>query len=741
MFVLMTIIILGITSTTFAFTDSDPVKWSKGTVQWLESIYPSDGPGVIMVADPDMDLDPKIVDSFYVNVWSESDAVGIDLNVSETGVATGIFEGTVFFSTTDESSGHRLRVAEGDTIHAEYKDNTLPEPYTIQDELDITSTSMIKGTTGFSSGISSTDNSKTTLSKKYVPPSKQITDGVLINDITCQNNMVLIVKYDNSPVCVKSETKTKLIERGGWDIQIDDKRTSLQTPSVDSTSQTLTEKNTSTNTTTVQLDRGVYPIPFGTPLDFVGISDDSFTPDGRSVFPIHLTGMNGQGITGNTAGLDVGEFISQGDLVVHVMISDPNLNLSSEKIDSISENIDDLSATGPLKISIVRSSGYDVMVLGYAGGSANNNNTENGLIDVGDNNPENTRNLGPIYETTPDSGIFALDLPIRYTDGPADEKCPETTMYSGLFDANLDGDTDDQTDRFDESNENPYCILPGDYLEIKYTGISDPANTVTDSAKFELRNGVLQSDKPVHIIGSDMLLTLTEHDFNLDSKRTEEYDLDLIEWDSDAAKVTLGDADGQISSFDPEPAVFRETGKNTGIFEVQVVTPDEIDGDLLERGEEIILEYTDWSPSGADFVGDEDEDIRLTLYTSNFGATIQLDKKIYNLGDTVHFTVVSPNHNLNSDVPEEIGNTEPYTVKVSTRNFDLENYILFETGNDTGIFTGQVTLIGPDDGKTTHGSGPTDGLLEAKSDDDGITISFEFSENETVVGSALIQTK
>ena len=709
------------------------IQWNTGKIQWLEASYPDSGTGVVRVVDPDMNWNPEAVDNFDVDVWSDSDAGGIDLTVTETNSSTGIFEGTVFFSTTDESSGHRLRVASGDTITAEYEDNTLPKPYTIQDELDITSTSMIK---------------ETTLSKTYVPPSKQIADGILTNEITCQNNKVLIVKYDASPACVKSETKTKLIERGGWDNQIVQRETSLQTPSAGNSlqtpsagnsPQTLTEKNTSTNTNPVQLDRDVYPIPFGIPSDFAGISDDSFTPDGRSVFPIHMTGMNGQEIASNTAGLNAGEFIPQGDLVVHVMISDPDLNLSSEKVDSISENIDDLPATGPLKISIVRSSGYDVMVLGYAGGSPNN--TGNGLIDVGDNNPENTRDLGPIYETAPNSGIFAFDLPIRYTDGPAHEKCPETTMYSGLFDANLDGDTDDQTDRFDESSENPYCIMPGDYLEIKYTDISDPANTVTDSAKFELRNGMLQSDRPIHIIGSDMLLTLTEHDFNLDSKRIEEYDLDLIEWDSDAAKVTLGDADGQISSFDPEPAVFRETGKDTGIFEVQIVTPDEIDGDLLERGEEIILEYTDWSPSGADFVGDEDEDVRLTIFTSNFGATIKLDKKIYNLGDTVYFTVVSPNHNLNSDLPEEIGNIEPYTVKVSTRNSILENYILFETGNDTGIFTGEVTLIGPDDGQTTQGSGPTDGLLEANSDDDGITISFEFSEDETVVGSARIQTR
>jgi hypothetical protein len=58
-------------------------------------------------------------------------------------VYTGIFEGIVFFTTTNDSSGHRLRVAEGDTVTAEYEDNTLPEPYTTADELDITATSLI----------------------------------------------------------------------------------------------------------------------------------------------------------------------------------------------------------------------------------------------------------------------------------------------------------------------------------------------------------------------------------------------------------------------------------------------------------------------------------------------------------------------------------------------------------------------------------------------------------------------
>ena len=91
-----------------------------------------------------MNWDPENVDNFEVDVWSDSDAGGISLMVSETNEATGIFEGTVSFTVDDESSGHRLRVAEGDTITVEYEDNTLPGPtYTTSDDLDITGTAII----------------------------------------------------------------------------------------------------------------------------------------------------------------------------------------------------------------------------------------------------------------------------------------------------------------------------------------------------------------------------------------------------------------------------------------------------------------------------------------------------------------------------------------------------------------------------------------------------------------------
>ena len=123
--------------------DSALIKWNIGESQWLEASYLDSGTGIVRVIDPDMNLNPESVDNFDVDVWSDSDVSGINLTVTETNDATGVFEGTVFFTSTDNSSGHRLQVIAGDTITIEYEDNTLPSPYTTADELDIVATSLI----------------------------------------------------------------------------------------------------------------------------------------------------------------------------------------------------------------------------------------------------------------------------------------------------------------------------------------------------------------------------------------------------------------------------------------------------------------------------------------------------------------------------------------------------------------------------------------------------------------------
>jgi hypothetical protein len=124
-------------------TGSALIRWNIGQIKWLQASYPANGQGVLQIVDPDMNLNPKAVDKFDTNVWSDSDSGGIKLTMTETGQATGIFQGTVYFTTNFQSSGNRLHVAEGDTVTGEYRDRTLPPPYTSADELRITSTTFI----------------------------------------------------------------------------------------------------------------------------------------------------------------------------------------------------------------------------------------------------------------------------------------------------------------------------------------------------------------------------------------------------------------------------------------------------------------------------------------------------------------------------------------------------------------------------------------------------------------------
>ena len=528
------------------------------------------------------------------------------------------------------------------------------------------------------------------------------------------------------------------------------------------------------NTGSVALDRTVYPVPFGVAGDFE--ESDSTTPsernsETRSLFPIHQNGMSDAGDL--TLGLDAGEFLPQGDLIVYVTVTDPDFDVSASGKDSIG-----IDGDAPVTVSVIR--GSDTVT----------------VAQIGDR-------VSPIDEIAPDAGIFESSVTIRYNDGPTSTLCPDTPIgfkinssdYNTLIGNNYEGtDAGDREDTrsdaideyrdqvrssisgidFDERVEynvdhqswetfytddtkdivyHDGCILQGDILQVEYndpTDASGKPNSVTDSATFDLRNGVLQSDKSVYIIGSDMILTLIEPDFDLDSSQNETYDLDLIKWSSSAATVTMGDADGDdiAGAFDPEPLSFRETGPSTGIFQIVIEIPQELDGSSLQRGEEIDLEYTDWGPSGSDYVGDEDEDIRLTVFTSNFGATIDLDQKVYSWTDKVYITIVAPDHNFDNNLIDEIGESDEDPLRVATKGYDLDNYRLVETGFDTGIFTGEVILTGFEhdhngDGTNhipirTSGDGPTDGYLETPSDG-GISVSYEFSEDETVFTSSIVR--
>ena len=174
-----------------SFAEEVSSKYHVGTIQWLQATYPSSGPAVIQVIDPDMNMNPEKIDNFDIFVWSDSNTKGYSPTATETGASTGVFEATLFFSLTDESSGPRLKVVEGDTVTAEYEDRTLPASYT-EDSLSIIAKSEIHPT--FESPLKQV---------KYTHPA----------NIVCNENLVLRFKYDLKPVCMNMSSITDIQKR------------------------------------------------------------------------------------------------------------------------------------------------------------------------------------------------------------------------------------------------------------------------------------------------------------------------------------------------------------------------------------------------------------------------------------------------------------------------------------------------------------------------------------------------
>ena len=310
----------------------------------------------------------------------------------------------------------------------------------------------------------------------------------------------------------------------------------------------------------------------------------------------------------------------------------------------------------------------------------------------------------------------------------------ETVGDSGVFLYALEVTTDDDD----------YTLEQGSIITVTYNDPTDASgneNSVSDSATFDLRNAVLQSDKSTYVIGQDALLTLIEPDLNLDSDSQETLPLTIIAWDSDAE----GKADLSFGEFGAVPSNLRETDVNTGIFQVVITIPEKINGNALERGEEITLTYIDEGPSGADTVGETDREVELQIETSDFGATIELDQNVYTWTDKVFITAVASDYNFDSNVIDEIGPENDGEITIRVRGDGLKEYKLAETGPDTGVFTGEITLAGFTYDRIdytapgTSGSGPTDGTLSTNYED-GLSVSFEYSDSEApLVASALIR--
>jgi len=123
--------------------------------------------------------------------------------------------------------------------------------------------------------------------------------------------------------------------------------------------------------------------------------------------------------------------------------------------------------------------------------------------------------------------------------------------------------------------------------------------------------------------------------------------------------------------------------------------------------------------------------IQDTIVNDN-GSPILLYRDSYSPTSVIHITINAPDFNSNPYAIDTIGDDSENKIIIHTRESSLP-YRLVETGMNTGIFAGYVTLSGITS-VCSPVCGPTDGLLTA-SGDDSLTVSFTYAKDRTITAT------
>ena len=100
-----------------------------GSMYWKQEIISPNSFVDIYVHDDDMNKKeyPNFADKFTISVWSDSSPDGLEIEVVETGVYSGIFKGRVFIADSGDTLKNRLVSMPGDIVYGKYVDFTMPD--------------------------------------------------------------------------------------------------------------------------------------------------------------------------------------------------------------------------------------------------------------------------------------------------------------------------------------------------------------------------------------------------------------------------------------------------------------------------------------------------------------------------------------------------------------------------------------------------------------------------------------
>jgi len=218
-------------------------------------------------------------------------------------------------------------------------------------------------------------------------------------------------------------------------------------------------------------------------------------------------------------------------------------------------------------------------------------------------------------------------------------------------------------------------------------------------------------------IGQPLTLILFDSNLNFDSDKTETHTLDLIRFQSDDIRTTLGPKGGAQDAFKPKPSALKETGDNTGIFYTVIEIPRMVKGEKIDFGEKIEFEYTQRG-MGAKLVAKPGSFSQDMLEKLGSNSKVTMKAKSFRFGQPVEVTLNDPDLNRNGDLidiyrvvnnpkspfVDTVGSTSGgilLEIKIKDIRYQrctidgiqhgglgATGFALVETGPSTGIFKG-----------------------------------------------------
>lgn len=263
----------------------------------------------------------------------------------------------------------------------------------------------------------------------------------------------------------------------------------------------------------------------------------------------------------------------------------------------------------------------------------------------------------------------------------------------------------------------------------------------------------VQTDKSEFLMGGDMIVTVIDPAANKDGTKRD------IAGASDQSRLVIDSPHGQIDGYK-----LVETGNSTGVFQGLVriigvrndgsIRGTEIDGANIDKtqgkgnedgaivcgpGQAIHIRYTN-----------EIGSVATTVFGMGVNPVIELDKKQYACFDRVDICVIAPHIAGEEEAPPVIGDSrQDCWVSISSAKASIEGYRLIESGPESGIFTGTVSLTGLASMEgdrspkgircgETGGAGPNRGRLACGSNDT-VTVRVTSAFAEPVETSAHIR--